>query len=282
MTNTTAQLDDMAARFPWTSLLVCMVCACGTQALEGGELLDHSDSGAAGQDTGLPGNASPDVAGGNGGTSGGDSGTAQPSGGSGGATFDPAKLPCDIYADDGGPCVAAHSTVRALSRAYSGLLYQVRRADGTLRDIGVLSPGGFANAADQDVFCGTNDCTISVIYDQSGMGNHLTKAPPGGQKATGDNEADAKALPITISGHSVYGEHNPIGVGYRNNTPSGTATGDNPETIYMITSGDYYNGGCCFDYGNAETNSRDNGEGTMEAVYFGTCTIWNKGGGSGP
>ncbi len=50
----------------------------------------------------------------------------------------------------------------------------------------------------------------------------------------------------------------------------------------MIASGDYFNGGCCFDYGNAETNSRDNGEGTVEAVYFGTCTIWNKGAGVGP
>jgi non-reducing end alpha-L-arabinofuranosidase len=50
----------------------------------------------------------------------------------------------------------------------------------------------------------------------------------------------------------------------------------------MIASGDYSNGGCCFDYGNAETNSNDNGEGTMEAVYFGSCTIWGKGADSGP
>ena len=72
------------------------------------------------------------------------------------------------------------------------------------------------------------------------------------------------------------------GVGYRNNGACGTATGDNPETEYMVVAGDFYNGGCCFDYGNMETNSRDNGEGTMEAVYFGTCTIWGKGDGDGP
>jgi hypothetical protein len=149
-------------------------------------------------------------------------------------------------------------------------------------DIG-LALGDFANAADQDTFCGEDTCTISIIYDQSGKGNDLTKAPPGGQaKPTGDNEANAKALKITISGHDVYGEHNPPGVGYRNNNAVGTAKGDNPETIYMITGGDYSNGGCCFDYGNAETNSHDNGEGTMEAVYFGTCTIWGKGDGDGP
>jgi hypothetical protein len=209
-------------------------------------------------------------------------GTAQPRGGAGGSVI-AAGLPCDIYAAEGGPCVAAHSTVRALLATYNGPLYQVRKTvDGTTKDIGILAPGGFANSADQDAFCGADLCTLSIIYDQSGNGNHLTKAPPGGQKTTGDNEADAKALPLTISGHHLYGEHNPAGVGYRNNRAKGTATGDDPETIYMITSGDYYNAGCCFDYGNAETDSRDNGDGAAEAVYFGSCTIWNRGAGAGP
>lgn len=35
--------------------------------------------------------------------------------------------PCDIYAAGATPCVAAHSTVRALLCAYSGPLYQVRK-----------------------------------------------------------------------------------------------------------------------------------------------------------
>jgi len=214
--------------------------------------------------------------------SGGEGGTAQPSGGAGGSAV-LSGLPCDVYAAEGGPCVAAHSTVRALLAAYSGPLYQVRRTgDGTTKDIGLLAPGGFADSAVQDAFCGTDVCTISIIYDQSGEGNHLTKAPPGGQKTTADNEANASALPVTVGGHSVYGEHNPAGVGYRNNQAKGTATGDDAETIYMLTSGNYYNAGCCFDYGNAETDSRDNGEGTAEAVYFGNCTIWGKGSGNGP
>jgi hypothetical protein len=38
-----------------------------------------------------------------------------------------AKCPCDIYADGGTPCVAAHSTVRALYNSYNGPLYQVTR-----------------------------------------------------------------------------------------------------------------------------------------------------------
>ena len=195
----------------------------------------------------------------------------------------PTIWPCDAYAADGGPCVAAHSTVRALYSTYAGFLYQVRKAsDSTTMDIGVLEPGGFANAADQDTFCGAGACTISIIYDQSGKGNHLTKAPAGGQKTTPDNEANAKALPATISGHNVYGVHIVPGIGYRNNMPTGTATGDNPETEYMVVGGSFYNGGCCFDYGNMETTSRDDGEGTMEAVYFGTCTIWGRGAANGP
>ena len=53
-------------------------------------------------------------------------------------------------------------------------------------------------------------------------------------------EADAKYLPVTISGHNVYGEHNPAGVGYRNNAAKGIPTGDNAQTVYAIVDGNYY------------------------------------------
>src|ERR1700753_1326557 len=47
------------------------------------------------------------------------------------------SLPCDLYASGGTPCVAAHSSVRALFSAYNGNLYQVRRAsDNTTLNIG--------------------------------------------------------------------------------------------------------------------------------------------------
>jgi len=46
--------------------------------------------------------------------------------------------PCDVYAAAGDPCVAAHSTTRALYASYNGPLYQiVRQSDGKLLDIGV-------------------------------------------------------------------------------------------------------------------------------------------------
>lgn len=74
--------------------------------------------------------------------------------------------PCDIYAAAGTPCVAAHSVTRALFGAYAGPLYQVKRSDNATLDIGVLAPGGVANAAAQDAFCGSAACGIFRIYDQ--------------------------------------------------------------------------------------------------------------------
>ncbi|HVW27836.1 MAG TPA: arabinofuranosidase catalytic domain-containing protein [Polyangiaceae bacterium] len=209
----------------------------------------------------------------------GDSGGMAGSGGSTSAVTGP----CDIYEAGNTPCVAAHSTVRALYGAYSGNLYQVRRtSDKTTKDIGVLGPGGFADSAAQDSFCSGSACTISVIYDQSPKGNHLRSAPAGGYKPSPDQEANATGLKLTISGHPVYAVYINAGMGYRNDATSGIATKDLPEGEYMVTSGKHYNGGCCFDYGNAETSNKDDGNGTMEAVYFGNSTSWGRGSGNGP
>jgi hypothetical protein len=178
--------------------------------------------------------------------------------------------PCDIYASNGTPCVAAHSTTRALFGAYSGRLYQVRRAsDNATADIGTLSAGGFANAAAQDSFCANTSCVITIIYDQTSRGNNLTQAPAGGAAGGPDNLADAKALPVTAGGHKVYGVFVAPGTGYRNDATSGIATGSASQGEYMVAAGGHVNSGCCFDYGNAESNARDNGNGHMGAVYFG-------------
>src|SRR6266536_1809275 len=113
------------------------------------------------------------------------------------------SLPCDIYATAGTPCVAAHSTTRALYAAYNGPLYQVRRAsNGATTNIGTLT--------------------------------------------------------------------------------TGVATGSQPQGAYMVASGTHVNSGCCFDYGNAETNNRDNGNGHMDAVYFGTLCWFGPCNGFGP
>jgi len=201
------------------------------------------------------------------------------------ATSGPAQAasqgPCDIYAAGGTPCVAAHSTTRALFGSYSGSLYQVRRSsDNSTRNIGVVN--GIADAASQDSFCAGTSCVITIIYDQSGHNNNLTQAPAGGAAPGPDNLANATAAPTTLNGQRAYGVFIPPGTGYRDNTATGTATGDNPEGEYAIFDGTHFNGGCCFDYGNAEKNSNDDGNGTMEAIYFGNIRVWGFGSGNGP
>jgi hypothetical protein len=191
--------------------------------------------------------------------------------------------PCDIYAAGGTPCVAAHSTTRALYSSYSGSLYQVRRnSDGHTANIAPATKGGYANAAAQDSFCANTSCVITVIYDQSGRGNNLTQAPGGGAAGGPDNLANATAAPTSIGGHKVYGVFVAPGTGYRNDHTSGIATGDGSEGEYAILDGTHYNGGCCFDYGNAETSNNDTGNGHMEAIYFGNIKVWGYGSGNGP
>jgi non-reducing end alpha-L-arabinofuranosidase len=194
--------------------------------------------------------------------------------------------PCDIYAAGGTPCVAAHSTTRVLLSTYAGPLYQVRRqSDNATRDVTALS-SGIANAAQQDAFCTGTTCLITVIYDQSGRNNHLTQAPPGGFQgpAAGgyDNLSVATLAPVTLSGQKVYGVFIRAGDGYRNDATHGIAVADQPEGMYAALDGWHFNGGCCFDYGNAETSATDTGNGHMETIYFGNASYWGSGAGAGP
>ena len=60
--------------------------------------------------------------------------------------------PCDMTGAAGNPCVAAHSTVRALYGKYDGGLYIVQKNHSQEQlTIGVLEPGGFANKAKHDM-----------------------------------------------------------------------------------------------------------------------------------
>ncbi|KAF2759085.1 glycoside hydrolase family 54 protein [Pseudovirgaria hyperparasitica] len=195
--------------------------------------------------------------------------------------------PCDIYSSGGTPCVAAHSTTRALYNAFTGSLYQIKRgSDNTTTNVAPLSAGGVANAGTQDKFCSGTTCLITIIYDQSGKGNHLTQAPPGGFKGPElngyDNLASAIGAPVTLNGQKAYGVFISPGTGYRNNVGSGIARKDASEGMYAVFDGTHFNDGCCFDYGNAETNNLDTGNGHMEAIYYGTNSFWGSGAGSGP
>jgi hypothetical protein len=204
----------------------------------------------------------------------------------------PEEGPGDIYAAAGCPLVAAHSTTRALYASYNGPLYQVmRQSDGKTLDIGVVQPsagdaGGYANAAAQDAFCANTVCWITTLYDQSGKGNHLVQAPRGGFSGPAmggfNNIPIADMAPITIMGHKAYGVFIEPGMGLRWNDAKGTAVDDQAEGQYWVISGHHYNSGCCYDYGNAETDSRDDGDGTMETTYYGNATAWYRGQAPGP
>jgi hypothetical protein len=192
------------------------------------------------------------------------------------------SLPCDIYGAAGTPCVAAHSTVRALYGGYSGRLYQVRRSsDGATSDIGTLTAGGYADASAQDVFCANTNCVITVIYDQSPQHNDLTIEGPGGAGGQ-DVGSNGAALPVVAGGHKVFGVYIGPGTGYRHYVGSGVAQNGQPEGMYMVASGTHVNNGCCFDYGNVEATVTDNGNGHMDAVNFGTTCFFPPCSGSGP
>ncbi|MBR5158779.1 MAG: lamin tail domain-containing protein [Bacteroidaceae bacterium] len=196
------------------------------------------------------------------------------------------KGPCDIYENYGTECVAAHSTTRKLYSKYNGPLYQViRDSDGKTLDIGTVD-GGYADAAAQDAFLEGTIGYISIIYDQTGHGNHLIQASPGTFNGPAKGEFNtlpiADMAPAVLNGHKVYGAYFMPGMGLRNNNASYLAINDEPEGIYYVVDGTHFDSGCCFDYGNSSTNGRAVGRGTMETTYFGTSTNWGSGNGDGP
>jgi hypothetical protein len=193
--------------------------------------------------------------------------------------------PCDIYQTASTPCAAAHSTVRALYAAYNGPLYQVRKGSST-KDIPVLADG-YVDISVQDSFCSGGTCTISILYDQSTNKNDLVKSPKALWLPNGGDEVNATLASIKINGHTAHGIYvdnsgGSTGVGYRNNSTKGLATGDGAEAMYAVFDAKRYNQWCCFDYGNAEISGKDDGNATMEAIYFGNSTQWTRGGGNGP
>jgi hypothetical protein len=228
---------------------------------DGGGSVGTASSGGA--SSGGPG-PSADASGGSasGGSQDGGPGTAD-SGGAG-------TGPCDLYGAGQTPCVAAHSTVRALYGSYAGNLYQVRRTDGSTKDVAVLAPGGFANVAPQDAFCAGTACVVTVVYDQSGKGNDLwyqgSSVVPGSNQSS---PAKATTESLHVGGAKVYSLYINAGNSYwRNGSQSGVPTASQPEGIYMVTSGTHYNGGCCFDYGNSETDRKADAAGAMDALNF--------------
>src|SRR5580692_14883 len=194
-----------------------------------------------------------------------------------------APEPCDIYASGGTPCEAAYSTTRALYEAYDGPLYQVQRAsDSTYLNVGLESAGGVVNVAPENSFCAGTTCIISEIYDQSSNGNNMPISPgtscsgcSGGNAGPGPGGADigapAEALPVYVGGQPAYGiDFDKMGTGYRDNSARNLPIGSDPDGLYELTSSNVTSNQCCFDFGQGETNDSDDGNATMNAIYYGT------------
>jgi len=280
----------------------------GTIVLQNGGAAGSPEGGAGGA-RGTGGGGGAGGATGSGGTnaSGGAGGTRDASAtGSGGAVGTDASTgtaqgPCDIYAAGNTPCAAAYSMVRRLSSRYGGPLYQVRKGGGamntgtggTTQDIGTVA-GGFGDAAAQDAFCGTDTCTVSKLYDQSGNANDLIVAPAGCYVGPDPNNPDTASMPdfesnakgrsLMVGGHRVYALFTAAREGYRNNgrngmPPPGMPTAAAAQGIYQLADARHAGTACCWDFGNAGT---DNCNGTrMKAVFFGTG-FWGRGAGTAP
>jgi hypothetical protein len=260
--------------------------AAGTSPTAG----TSGDTGAGGSGaTGGSGQAGD----GAGGSAAGNAGTGSGGGSGGGGTV--GERPCDIYEAAEVPCVAAYSTVRSLYSTYTGPLYQLRKggpdpntgSGGMTMDIG-LKPNGFADVAAHEAFCGSDVCTFSVLYDQSGRENNLTVAKKGcyeGTAAEDDYESDAKRRKLTVGGNEVYALYMDKHEGYRNNMADGMPKGNTSQGVYEVAegSGKRQAAGCCccWNFGNASTDNCYGPSGQMNALYFG-IGYWGKGAGQGP
>jgi non-reducing end alpha-L-arabinofuranosidase len=265
-------------------------CDCGTSS---------SSTGGSGASSSSRGGGGSGGSGGSGGAGGECSVASTSTGLPEAPSFNGIPLPCDVIGKDegGAKCVSAHSTVRLIVGAYTGPLYRLCKGTaspgpnsckGETKDI--MAKDGYADVDAHEAFCGEDACTFSKLYDQSGKGNDLEPAPKGGAKGTPDNPAKAMVLPVKVNGHKAYGVLMKTGMGYRTGCDgcnikkgNGMALGDETQSIYMVSCGNKdLVDGCCFDYGNAETTSNDDGNGTMEAIYFGGGVVWGTGYGGKP
>lgn len=253
--------------------------------------------GATGGAGGSGGASATGGATGSGGAIGSGGGAGSGGGGGPGTAF---QGPCDIYAASGTPCAAAYSTTRLMSSTYTGPLYQIRiggsynGTGGTLKDIGPIAGGVFADGPAQDTLCGGSACTISKLYDQSGKGNDLAVAGAGCYVTTPDTESNAKGRSLTLSGHKVYALYmvssssfgsstGPEHDGYRNNSATGMPMGTAAQGEYEVVDGKRANAGCCWDFGSAQRDScSTGGTGAMDTVSFGAKFVWGTGAGNGP
>jgi hypothetical protein len=80
-------------------------------------------------------------------------------------------------------------------------------------------------------------CQVWALYDQSPMNNTLSVAGPAINNPNFNNPVNATRFPVQVGGHKVYGAFFETGMGYRIANTTGVAVDNEPETLYMVTSG---------------------------------------------
>ena len=180
--------------------------------------------------------------------------------------------------------MAAHSTTRALYAAYSGPLYQVRRAsDNATTNISPLSAGRRRQRRHAEFVLLRHHAASSRRSTTSPATATTSPTRPAAAPPAAPTASRTPPPPRSRSAATRrYGVFIAAGDGYRDDSTRNIVTGNNSEGEYAIFDGTHFNGGCCFDYGNAETNNDDDGAGTMEAIYFGNIKVWGFGTGNGP
>ncbi len=139
-----------------------------------------------------------------------------------------------------------YGTSRLLT-AYSGAALQVRRSsDNATQDIAFLSGGGL-DTASMLSFCGGGNGFVSIFYDQSGNGKHLT-------------QSTAAMQPQIVSsgsylGHLAFDGSNDNLASPAFGTPTGlslymrsTQTTTNDGRLAVLDNGNVSQASCVFDY----------------------------------
>lgn len=203
----------------------------------------------------------------------------------------PQAGPCDLLAAAGTPCVAAHSVIRRMFSSYAGSLFQLTRAsDSTSINIGTLS-SGIVNVPAINSFCAGTTCTVTKIYDQTGLSsNNLTIYTRGGDWTAIPPPVGFTTLPsgLVLPVLRITNAANGDSSGFSTATgTSGLPTGNSPITVYLLAE-NYSEGGvvsgCCGSYGDTENPVGNHGSGHMfsAAWYAGTSGALTLGTGPGP
>jgi hypothetical protein len=252
-------------------LLAVGITGCGDSSAGAGTPTPVGDDAAAGSD------AQAVADGGSQGEGGADSGAGSDGGpgDSGGSADGPAScgatcaLPCDIAASGGTPCVVAYSMARLLFRSYGGYLFELQRdSDKATKDIGTV--GGLADVSAAGSFCVGTTCHVIRVYDQ-------TSYRLDGINSVRSDSAVQPVPPVfltmQIQGKTFpYWSNGFLQAGSRANSALGNGAmpvGSAPVTEYAIAVPVNGPGACCYDFGEAEANISDTGNGHMFALNLG-------------